>query len=250
VALNAVQAMASGGHLDVRAENVLLAESNPYALAPGRYIAVSLRDHGIGIPERLLGQIFDPYFTTKQKGSGLGLASAYSILRNHDGHIAVESQVGVGSTFTLYLPATSATAAAPQGQRAQAQRRTGRVLLMDDEQIVRQVVSDMLGQNGYTLDAAPDGAAAVELYRQAQQAGRPYDVVIMDLTVPGGMGGLEAVKRLREIDPGVRAIVSSGYSTDPVMANYREYGFTGVVTKPFSMSDVLEKLDEILTQGA
>jgi len=196
-----------------------------------------------------LPKIFDPYFTTKQKGSGLGLATAYSIIKKHGGHIAVRSDLGVGTTFTIYLPASGkdllVKAEAPQrplvGQ--------GKILLMDDEEIVREVAGQMLTYVGYEVKFARDGAEAIALYSQAKEAGQPVDVVIMDLTVPGGMGGREAIQKLREVDPQVKAIVSSGYSNDPVMAEFRQHGFRGFVAKPYKIQELSQAVHRAINDN-
>ncbi len=246
VALNAVQAMPDGGHLHVRAQNVLL-DANRFAELPaGRYVEISLRDEGIGIPERLLDRIFDPYYTTKQRGSGLGLATTYSIVKKHDGHISVESVLEAGSTFTLYLPATARVVEEAAGARVEAPSGGGRVLIMDDEAVVRSLVATTLSGYGFSVESARDGSEALELYRKAKDAERPFDAVILDLTVPGGMGGKEAARRLQEIDPQARIIVSSGYSNDPVMADYRNYGFSAVLTKPYGVGEMLTALREMM----
>ncbi|HXG64056.1 MAG TPA: ATP-binding protein, partial [Blastocatellia bacterium] len=217
-------------------------------LPPGRYVKITVRDTGIGIPEEHLDKIFDPYFTTKQTGSGLGLATSYSIIKKHNGHIAVESRPGQGTAFYVYLPA-SQTQAAPIAQ-AQGTPRAGkgRVLVMDDEETIRNLAGRILAHLGYEAGLAENGEEAIEMYRQAKRSGRPFDVVIMDLTIPGGMGGKEAIRRLLEIDPGVKAIVSSGYSNDPVMADFRRYGFKGVVTKPYRIADLGEALHDLMAE--
>jgi len=245
--INAVQAMPGGGTIQIGAENVVLEEEALVPpLSPGRYVHISVADEGIGIPEEYLSKIFDPYFTTKQQGSGLGLATSYAIVQKHEGLITVESKLGVGTTFHITLPASQKEAqgklsvgeAIPSGQ--------GRVLVMDDEEIVRAVAGDMLKHLGYVAESARDGDEALAMYRRAQDAGRPYDAVIMDLTIPGGMGGKEAIRRLLGIDPGAKVIVSSGYSNDPVMANFTEYGFRGVVSKPYRLKELGATLRDVI----
>ena len=209
-----------------------------------------MADHGIGIPEEHLKRIFDPYFTTKQRGSGLGLATAYSIIRNHGGYIAVESRLGAGTTFHVCLPASSREIPLPRRARAGENRLSGneRVLVMEDEEVVRDVASDILTSLGYEVAVAPEGSEAVDLYMRAAESGRPFDAVIMDLTVRGGMGGREAVRRLIEINPAAKVIVSSGYSEDPVMADFRKYGFSGVVAKPYRIDELGAALDRVLRE--
>jgi len=199
----------------------------------------------MGIPEEYLGKIFDPYFTTKEKGRGLGLASAYAIMKNHGGHIFVESQVGVGSTFSLYLPASDSPVI-EQEETVDLVSGKEKILVMDDEEIVSIVVGEMLEHLGYDVAFAQDGEQALAMYSKALTSGRPFDAVIMDLTIPGGMGGKEAIRRILQIDPNVRAIVSSGYSNDPVMADFRQYGFAGMVEKPFNLEKLSEQVSKVL----
>lgn len=245
IVLNADQAMPQGGAIEINAWNVSApAQDAPQALAPGEYVAISVRDHGVGISTPSLSRIFDPYFTTKEKGSGLGLATSYSIAKNHGGLIDVKSEVGKGSVFTLYIPAAeNVEAETPVAQQVQGAGKGGRILVMDDEEIVRTVAGELVRSLGYEADVAEHGEAAIGKYRQAQDAGRPYDVVVLDLTVRGGMGGMEAFRRLREIDPGVQAVVSSGYSDDDVIAAYQEHGFCASLRKPYD----LDELDRILS---
>ena len=248
--INAGQAMPGGGILTIRARNIEVAAHNRLALPAGRYVQISFADQGEGIPDAHLAKIFDPYFSSKRTGSGLGLTIAYSIIKKHDGVISVDSELGSGSTFTIYLPATNKMNLVRQ---APAETNStvgyGRVLIMDDEEIVREIAIEMLGYLGCKPVAARDGSEAIELYLQAREEGRPFDALIMDLTIAGGMGGKEAITRLREIDPAVRAIVSSGYANDPIMANFREYGFSGVVPKPYKLHELSATLGKILRQG-
>ena len=236
--LNAMQAMPKGGVLEVALHNVDLdAESIPAdaPLVPGKYVRLSVRDTGTGIPAEVLNRIFDPYFSTKEKGSGLGLAISYSIVRAHGGAITVESEMGVGSTFTVYLPASSAMAVAPAAPRPEINmRRTGRVLIMDDEDMVAEVAQEMIESLGYTTKRACNGDEAIRMFNEAEQTGEPFDLVLLDLTVPGGMGGAEAVKYIREMRNDVCVLVNSGYADDSVLARYRDYGFDGVLAKPFT----------------
>ena len=242
--LNAQQAMPGGGVVAVRAINDLVGERDMtrhgIVLEPGTYVCLSVADRGVGIPRDYLPRIFDPYFTTKQTGSGLGLAITYAIVRNHNGQIAVESEPGVGTTFWVYLPAVARpeNVAPPSVAPAPLVRRPLRVLVMDDQEMIRGIMSDVLTDEGYTVDESSDGAEAIHKYQQAQANGQPYDVVIMDLTIPGGMGGQEAVRRLHEIDPNVRAVVSSGYANDPITSNYAAHGFKAVIPKPFDIDEL------------
>ena len=248
--INAVEAMPGGGVITVRAEKLTAGKGDALPLAYGKYIKISIQDQGTGIPPGHLQKIFDPYFTTKQKGSGLGLAICYSIVKKHDGHISVESVLGSGTTFSIYLPASSKEPARKKDSREEPIRGEGKILVMDDEAIVRDVTGQILKHLGYDVEFAGDGFEAIELYRKAKESGRPFDLVIMDLTVPGGMGGKEAILRLIEIDPDVRAIVSSGYSDNLVMSDFRQYGFKGVVAKPYKIRQLALALHNALNNRA
>ncbi|HBI15578.1 MAG TPA: hypothetical protein DDY20_08715 [Desulfobulbaceae bacterium] len=246
---HAANVMREGGTCRVTADNAEVAEENLMLLAPGRYIRIAVQDEGSIIPEDRLSRIFDPFFSSKQKGGGLGLSTAYSIVKNHEGQIQVTSQVGKKTTFVVYLPASSeqGSVAAPEGIIASIEG-SGRILVMDDEDIVREAISSLLEFLGYEVATAVDGVAALKVYSDARAEGRPFQVVIMDLTVPGGMGGKDAVRKLKEMDPAARVIVSSGYYSDPVMANYSEYGFDGVAPKPYKLEDLGRVVKEVLTR--
>ncbi len=246
--VNAEQAMPQGGSIMICCENVHIRPDDMLPLLPGRHVKITVEDQGIGIPQENLNRIFDPYFTTKKKGSGLGLASVYSIARRHNGHIAVESEGG-GSRFHVLLPAPEKTAPVRNGEEGLC-RGGGRVLLMDDEEAIRDVTQEMLREDGHTVVVTEEGEKAIAVYQNALAAGEPFDVVILDLTVPGGMGGLETIRRLLEIDPKVKAIVSSGYSDDQVMADHRRYGFMGVLTKPFEITGLARKVREVMPSSS
>jgi PAS domain S-box-containing protein len=248
LAINACQAMPGGGTLRIGAANVVVAPGDATGLAPGDYVRVTVADGGVGIPAENLAKVFDPFFTTKRGGTGLGLAVVYSVVRNHGGHVAVESAAGAGTTFTIHLPA------APRGRPAgepppPTTRGRGRILVMDDEPLVRQVLERTLEALGYEALTTADGAEAVGEYRRGLAEGRPFDAVVLDLTVPGGMGGAEAVRQLRALDPGVRAVVSSGYSNDPVMSNFRDHGFCSVIAKPYQANELGRVLRQVLDGG-
>lgn len=248
--INACQSMPQGGEVRLEASNLLLGDGNGngISLPAGRYVRVTVADRGVGIPPENLAKIFDPFYTTKQGGTGLGLAVVFSIVKNHGGQIEVGSVLGEGTTFTLLLPAAAGPAAAAAPPTATCPGR-GRILLMDDEPVVRQVVGRMLRALGYEVQVSAEGSEAVTLYRDAFAGGKPFDAVILDLTIPGGMGGAEAIGLLRALDPNARVIVSSGYSSNPVMSNHLAYGFAGVIAKPFQASDLSRVLHQVLAEG-
>ncbi len=243
--INADQAMPDGGVVRVQLANKTLEPQRrldaPGAV-PGRYVVVTVTDTGAGIPPDVLGRIFDPFFTTKPTGTGLGLATVYSIARRHGGAVTASSTPGAGARFDLYLPAgladVSQPAPPPEPRATTLRGGTGRVLVMDDEPQVRQLLGEALLTLGYEPRLVADGADAIAMWRDARRRGEPFDVLVMDLTVPGGMGGAEAVRQIRLEDPEVRAIVSSGYSNDPIVANPGASGFAGVLRKPWELVDL------------
>ena len=247
--LNADQAMPDGGHLYVTLENANISQDGEPNSIKGKFIKVTVRDEGTGIAHKHLDRIFDPYFSTKQTGSGLGLTTTYSIISKHAGHISVDSKLGKGTTFTLHLPA-SESGQLPEPKQSAAKpstlKQTARILIMDDEEMIREIITEMLKKNGYLVETASDGKQAIEMYKQSLDDGEPFAVVIMDLTIPGGTGGKEVIKDLLKIDPEVKCIVSSGYANDPIMANYGEYGFKGIATKPYTPNKLREVLSQVL----
>ncbi|WP_319586698.1 PAS domain S-box protein [uncultured Desulfobulbus sp.] len=245
ILINADQAMQDGGVFKVNCENVMIS-GDDLPMKSGRYVKISITDPGKGIPEEYLSRVFDPYFTTKEKGNGLGLTSAYSIVKKHEGYLTVESTEGAGATFTFFLPASLSSATVPRLEEPQGEDERQKILVMDDDAMVRDILGAMLERLGHEAAFATDGAQAVEKFVQAQQSGAPFDVVIMDLIVPDGMGGREAMERLQSIDPHVKVIVSSGYSSNSVMADFESYGFRGVMAKPYRFSDLRKKLREVI----
>lgn len=239
--LNAREAMPTGGVVRIRVDNTVLRPGSTTTLLPGEYLQLAITDTGPGIPVDVLPKIFDPYFSTKrrgvQKGMGLGLTISHAIAHQHGGALTVESQLSVGTTFHLFLPATRLPGIAPSAPAAlpAAVPTVGRILVMDDEASLREIVAHALEETGYTVTLASDGQTAVDRYREAHAAGTPYKLVLLDLTVRGGMGGLEALRTLREFDPAVKAVVMSGYSQEAVLRDYAKHGFRGALTKPFNL---------------
>jgi signal transduction histidine kinase/ActR/RegA family two-component response regulator len=246
--LNAKQAMPDGGIIEVRAANAVLADGTPPG--PGSYVRISVKDYGPGIASELLPRIFDPYFTTKRGGSGLGLATVYAIVSKHGGHISAESTLGHGTEFVVLLPASGETSAPESTVAAPLRRGTGRLLVMDDEDTLRTLLSRILTTMGYDVQCAREGAQAIALYETAKAMGAPFDAVLLDLTVSGGMGGVETASKLKELDPSVKLIVSSGYSDDAVMSQYRDYGFDDMITKPWQAAHVSEVFERVLLTKA
>ncbi len=242
LAINANQAMPDGGILTIKATNITIGDHEIYNLPDGKYVKITFQDQGIGISKEDILKIFDPYFTNKKTGSGLGLAISYSIIHNHGGLITVESVQGQGTTFTIYLPASEKQGVPAKDAYQQPTTQKGRILVLDDEDIVREVLCEMLDFLGCESDAVSDGRMAVALYQKAFTEGPPYAGVIMDLTIPGGMGGKETLAQLQKIDPEVKAIVSSGYASDPIMANFKKYGFCSVVPKPYKVEELSQAL--------
>jgi len=240
--INADQAMPNGGRITIKAENVVSGGCPVHCAEEQNRpcIKITVADEGIGIGKDHLGKIFDPYFTTKHQGSGLGLATTFAIIQKHQGVITVESTLEKGTTFHIYLPASNHKHRV-EDQKVSSKplwQGTGRILVMDDEEIVREVCGNMLMKLGYEVASAENGQEAIEKYIQAMRNETPFDLVIMDLTIPGGMGGKEAIIKLLEVDRNIRAVVSSGYSNDTIMANYREYGFRGIIAKPYNIKDL------------
>jgi PAS domain S-box-containing protein len=249
ILLNARQAMPEGGMIEVCAENVVF-DADTFPLHPGRYVMISVRDHGCGIAADDLPRIFDPYFTTKRSGSGLGLATVHAIIAKHEGHITVQSVLDAETTVSVYLPACAAAQPPELAVGQQLETGSGRILVMDDEEALRNLLAEILQRLGYEVECAREGAEAIELYQKAKASGVGFDVVLVDLTVPGGMGGKELAARLREIDDSVRLIVSSGYYHTPIMSEFRRYGFDDVISKPWTPAQLSQVLRRCATRQA
>ena len=244
--LNSVQAMPQGGVVRISTRNLTIG-SEGLSVEPGDYIVVAVADDGVGIPKDHLQTIFDPYFTTKQEGSGLGLATSYSIVKNHGGLLTAYSELGKGSIFRMYLPALPHAASEEEHTPAEIVTGAGRVLVMDDDDLVQGLAVRMLERLGYQAEVARNGEEALALYQASLEASDGYLAVVMDLTVTDGMGGSETIKQLLTLDPGARAIVSSGYSQDPIMSEYDRYGFVGVIAKPYNIQSLSQVLHDVIT---
>ena len=244
IIINANRAMPEGGNIKISARNGNIHKRDLLPLKPGKYIGISFEDKGVGISKNHLEKIFDPYFTTKQAGSGLGLATTYSIIKKHEGHITVKSRIGKGTTFQIYLPASEKVLS--EKKEMDIKTGHGRILVMDDEMSLRKMLEMILEKLGYESEIAKDGAEAIRMYKESIETEKPYDAVILDLTIPGGIGGKEAIQKLLEIDPEIKAIVSSGYSDDSVLAKFQEFGFKGILPKPFDIRTLSATLYEVI----
>jgi two-component system, cell cycle sensor histidine kinase and response regulator CckA len=244
--INALQAMPSGGSVLIRAKNVSVGKDQLLRLKEGKYVRVSVADHGEGISPANMPKIFDPYFTTKKTGTGLGLATSYSIIKKHGGLLAVRSKVGVGTMFYFFLPAAVTKSLSTDATLIEPIKGRGRVLIMDDEEMIREMAEDLIRELGYEVTLAKDGMEAVDIYQRAFHEGRQFDAVILDLTVPGGMGGAQTLAELSKIDPDVKAIVSSGYYGDPIMSDYAAHGFKAVLPKPYDIKRLSQGLAMVI----
>jgi CheY-like chemotaxis protein len=249
--INAIQAMPEGGTIKIYLENLSLSDKIVLPIPKGNYLKITIEDEGMGILPENLPRIFDPYFTTKTTGTGLGLTTSFTIIKRHDGYLTVDSTPGVGTVFKIYLPALAEAVVAIEPELSRPLPGTGcaKILLMDDEEEVRKVTEEILTHLGYTVKLAANGAEAVAMYEEAKRRKEPFGAVILDLTIPGGVGAKEILKQLVKIDPEVKAIVSSGYSNSAVMADYAKYGFRGVLTKPYKIEDLSAVLSLTLKDG-
>ena len=246
--LNADQAMPNGGVLKISANNVKISDRDPVLLNPGLYVKVSVEDQGTGMSTEVMSQIFNPYFTTKQAGHGLGLSITHSIILRHGGYITAHSEIDVGTTFEFYLPASQEQAVTTTEEGEELARGTGRILLADDEETIHKSVGRMLRELGYEVDSVYDGGEALHAYKASLEAGSPYALIILDLTIPGGMGGKETMISLREMHPEARVVVSSGYAHDPVMAHYGDYGFCDRIGKPVNIAALANVVRRVLRE--
>ncbi|MBE9535705.1 MAG: PAS domain-containing protein [Proteobacteria bacterium] len=251
LAINAKHAMPEGGIVTIKADNIIINEDRCRSLKNGKYIKIIIKDKGCGIKKENLHKIFEPYFTTKESGTGLGLATSFSIIKKHHGHIEIESEPDMGTKVQLYLPASTHKKLAAQKKETTRKFRgksLGKILIMDDDEIVCQALELLLKKTtDYETVFAKDGAETIRLYKKAKRAANPFGAVIMDLTIPGGMGGKETIEKLKRFDPNVKAIVCSGYSEDPVMSDYRNYGFCDMLAKPYRIEDMKKKLENLIT---
>jgi len=248
--INATQAMPGGGALTVIAQNEMLADHNSFNLPPGTYIRLTLSDQGCGIEEDTLKRIFDPYFTTKATGIGLGLASVHSIVSRHGGHIGAHSVIEKGTIFTIHLPSIGKEYTAYEADvalQATGKHKDGSILVMDDDELIRDIASLILIHLGYQVNTCTNGQEAIEIFKSSMESGAPFLAIIMDLTIPGGLGGKQAAEQILSLYPTACLIVSSGYSNDPIMSNYKEYGFSGAIAKPYNILEVEKVLNSLLT---
>jgi signal transduction histidine kinase/ActR/RegA family two-component response regulator len=249
IVINAMQVMPDGGLINIVLRNETSDPGLGKILAPGRYLKLTIMDHGAGIAPENLGRIFEPYFTTKKTGNGLGLATVYSIVKKHSGHIIVESVVGRGTSFHIWLPAATMLQEMAEEKAIPVCSGRGRVLFLDDDPEIRRLGQAMLRRLGSEATAVADGSEVITEYRRTLNSSAAFDFVILDLTVPGGVGGCEAMAQLLKIDPNVKAIVSSGYSNDEVMANFRKYGFSGIVSKPYETAALAQALSQLMQRA-
>ena len=246
ITINAKQAMPDGGIVYVSADNITGEELDSPELNAKNYIKISISDNGCGIDEENLAKIFDPYFTTKEKGSGLGLATCYSIIKNHHGLLRVESIVGQGTTFSILIPATETLIAESENDKDSEFTGEGKILLMDDDFNVRDMFIHITKNLGFDVDSASHGEEAIQIFRNFQKSGEKYKFVLLDITIPGGMGGKETIIKLREIDPDVKAIATSGYSEDSINTHFKEFGFNGFLSKPFKVKEFKKLINDVI----
>ncbi|MBF0498860.1 MAG: response regulator [Candidatus Riflebacteria bacterium] len=235
--------MPDGGKIVISAKNVIVKDGEYASVKGGKCVKISIADTGIGIPPALLKRVFDPFYTTKQKGNGLGLATSYAIIHGHDGCIDVESVMGKGTTFHIFLPASQKCNDQSVSPSPVMHKGIGKILIMDDETYIREILSQILQGLGYTTVEAKNSEEALRFCDDAAKAGSPIDGAFLDLTIPGGIGGKEVILQLRKQYPNVPVYASSGYSDDPVMARPTEFGFTDSIRKPYRKDELIEILN-------
>ncbi|NLE02288.1 MAG: response regulator, partial [Fibrobacter sp.] len=245
--LNSIESMGRGGTITITLRNHNTSQNDH---STQRYIELIVSDTGSGIPEDILNRIYDPFFSTKPKGSGLGLATAHSVVKKHNGEISCESIIGKGTTFHILLPATSKKIPKPEiVEPTKINKSAGNILLLDDEEIIRTITEKLLSHLGYTVTTTVTGEETLKVYAENIKKQLHFDLVILDLTIAGGMGGKETMQKLLEMDPNVKALVSSGYSNDPIMSNFSEYGFSGIITKPYDVNELNKTIQSIINNG-
>ena len=251
LAINANQASPEGGHLFINATNCVINDNDFLGLDSGDYLKITVEDEGTGIPQKNIDKIFDPYFTTKETGNGLGLATTYSIIQSHKGCLEIDSELGKGTKFTIYLPAakTEEVEKIEKSEKIiESKHNDAKILIMDDEESIRKMLSQMLIRLGYKVESSSDGKEAISKYEEAIKQNTPFDLVIMDLTIPGGMGGKETVKEILKIDKNAKTIVSSGYSSGGTMADYKSFGFLEMINKPYTIAKLKKVIDTVFNQ--
>ena len=244
--INAQQAMPDGGIIEVGAENLHVSHTDDLLLEEGKYVILAFKDNGKGMSGEIINKIFDPYFSTKEQGSGLGLSTSYSIINNHKGYLEVASEEGKGSTFYIYLPASQNTIEARGRETKSPTKCEGRILVLEDDEAIIKTLRYILNKSGFEAEYSMDGAEAIQIYKETMNSEKRFDAVMLDLTIPGGMGGKECIERLKSIDPNIKGIVCSGYSDDPVIANHEKYGFCDVISKPYQIYEIREKLTKAI----
>lgn len=247
IIVNADQSMPHGGTITVSAQNVEFQKNANIPLKPGKYVCISVSDDGTGIPPENIHRIFDPYFTTRQQGNGLGLSSAYSIVLKHNGYITVQSELNKGSTFNIYLPASENILVDDSVSTEEMRQGKGKILVLDDDDIIRRSTERLLSHLGYKVFMASEGEQALRLYSAAIENETPFDAAILDLTIPGGKGAQEIIGDLCKLDPNTKAIVSSGYPNDPVMLDFLSFGFCAAISKPYNIEELSSLLKKVLT---
>ena len=247
IIINSNQAMPEGGTIKIEAQNVNINDKSKINIDYGNYVKVTIKDEGIGIPTEYLSKVFDPYFSTKKDGHGLGLTSCYSIIKKHKGIIYVNSELGKGTDFIFYLPANSDYIYEAKEEKPTYQTGNGKILFMDDEELIRDVAKEILESEGYNLEFAIEGREAIDMYKNSINDKQKFDLVILDLTIPGGLGGKDTIKEILKMDPEAKAIVSSGYSNDPIMAEYTKYGFSDFVPKPYNYEQLVNIVNKVIS---